>query len=198
WNYSNLDRAIFPNKGISQSLGTEVGIPLFKNNLEYYKLSYNFNAYYPLYKTYFVLNTTGFLGYGNGYGEFNQLPFMENYFAGGLGSVRGYLDNTLGPQDSLGNAMGGDFSAYGNVSIIFPNPLGDSVRTSAFFDVGNVFTTGHTTNPYNFEWNRFRYSTGVQLEWHSVIPLVFSLAKPLWEKPGDRKESFQFIIGTSI
>jgi outer membrane protein insertion porin family len=208
WNYSDLDRAIFPTKGFTQSLGAELGVPVFQDNLEYYKFNYNLNGYYPLYKKYFVLNASGFLGYGNGYGRFNQLPFIENYFAGGLGSVRGYLDNTLGPKDTTGNSLGGNLAAYGTVALIFPNPLGDSVRTSAFYDIGNVFSTvsdpfAVPPNKYRFQWNQFRSSVGVQLEWHSVIPLVFSLAAPVFEgnrlkNHTDQEESFQFIIGASI
>jgi outer membrane protein insertion porin family len=48
----------------------------------------------------FTLRLRSDLGYGGGWGETDELPFYENYFAGGFRSVRGFKSNTLGPQSS--------------------------------------------------------------------------------------------------
>jgi outer membrane protein insertion porin family len=71
------------------------------SDLEFYKLTYNGEIYLPVP----LLNTWTFhlrteLGYGDGYGDTTELPFYENFFGGGFGSVRGYESNTLGPRST--------------------------------------------------------------------------------------------------
>ncbi len=190
WQYSNLDRAIFPTKGFVQEIGGEAGVPVLQRNLEYYKVSYTATGYQPLTK-YFVLNAHGFLGYGNGYGKMSDLPFFENYFAGGIGSVRGYSAQSLGPLDSNGNAIGGNVSIYGSLGLIIPSPV-DSVRPTLFVDAGNVYNK-------QLNFGQLRYSAGIQVEWYTPLaPLVFSLAAPLHKQSGDDTEPFQFQIGLSF
>ncbi len=88
-----------------------------------------------------------------------QLPFFENFFAGGVRSVRGFEDNTLGPRDSDGDPIGGSFLVVFNAEVIFPIPFVEEakgVRLSAFFDVGNVY------EDYNsFDAGDLRYSVGL-------------------------------------
>jgi len=64
----------------------------------YYKLGYEAQGFIPLTKL-FTLMLNGEVNYGDGYGDFEELPFFENYYAGGVRSVRGFEDNTLGPED---------------------------------------------------------------------------------------------------
>jgi outer membrane protein insertion porin family len=188
WQYSSLDKFPFPTKGFMQSLGLEVGLPVHK--LEYYKASYDMTWYRPIIE-HFVMDVHGYLGYGDGYGIMHGLPFFENYFAGGIGSVRGFSANTLGPRDSNGDAIGGNISMYGSLGLIIPSPT-PSVRPSLFLDAGNVYDN-------KLSLSDLRYSTGIQVEWYTPIaPLIFSLAFPIREKPGDETEPFQFQIGVSF
>jgi len=194
WQYSNLDRAIFPTKGVSQSVSAEGGVPVFERNLEYYRLSYEASAYYPLLK-HFVIKGHGYFGYGDGYGDMQRLPFFENYFAGGMGSIRGYEGNSLGPKDSNGDGIGGNMSVYATVGLVIPTPL-DSMKVTTFFDAGNVFDY---RADYPITWDNMRYSTGVQLDWYTPFaPLSFSLSMPIGKHPGDRTEPFQFQLGFSF
>lgn len=194
WQFSDLDRMIFPTKGFTQSIGAEAGLPVFKRNLEYYKASYEATAYLPVTK-YFVFDVHGYLGYGNGYGKMKELPFFENYFAGGIGSVRGYSGDALGPLDSNGDAIGGNVSLYGSVGLVLPSPM-PSIRPTVFLDVGNVYDK---SLGYPVRLSELRYSTGIQIEWNTPFaPLVFSLAAPIHKHSGDDLEPFQFQIGVSF
>lgn len=99
WTQSTLNRGRMATRGASQTVALEVSVPV--SDLEFYKLTYAGEVYYPmpvLENWTFRLRTE--LGYGGGYGSTNELPFYENFFGGGFGSVRGYESNTLGPRST--------------------------------------------------------------------------------------------------
>ncbi len=89
WSYNTLNRPVFPTSGMSHRINAEVALP--GSDVEYQKLTYDAQAFFPLGKD-FVLRGYGKLGYGN------DLPFFKNFYAGGFGSVRGYDNSTLGPK----------------------------------------------------------------------------------------------------
>ena len=194
WAHDSRNKTIFPDRGSLQKATAEVTVPGM--DLQFYKLSYEQQSYIPLTKS-FTMLLNGEVGYGDGYGDFNELPFFENYYAGGVRSVRGFKDNTLGPRDSLGDPLGGGFRVVGNMEILFPPPFftkSNSFRMSAFIDVGNVYA-----NYDDFQAGDLRYSTGIGATWLSPLgALSFSLAKPLNDKAGDDTQIFQFTIGTNL
>ena len=99
WTQSTLNRGRMATRGASQSVALEVSMPA--SDLEFYKLTYRGEIYYPvpLLDTWSLRLRTE-LGYGDGYGDTTELPFYENFFAGGFGSVRGYESNSLGPRST--------------------------------------------------------------------------------------------------
>ncbi len=105
----------------------------------------------------------GDVGYGDGYGG-KPLPFFKAFYAGGVGSVRGYDTASLGPKDIYGNATGGKRKIVGNMELFYPVLKGDkSVRASVFFDAGQIYVNG-TIEPL---YESFRYSAGVGVAWNS-------------------------------
>ncbi len=191
---NSLDRAIFPTLGSLQNIGSVVGVPLLPENLAYYTVSYNGSYYHPLFGSGddFVGFVRGTVGYGNGYARFDELPFFKNFYAGGLGSVRGYAPGSLGPQDNLGNPLGGNVLTTGSVNFAFPNFITKKIRTSLFVDAGNVYED-------QLQFGELRYSTGLEVDWASPLgTLQFSLAKALNPKPGDDLQFFNFSVGTSF
>ncbi len=97
WIQSTLNRGRFATRGASNSVALEVSAP--GSDLEFYKLTYRGEYYYPIANRWTLKFRTE-LGYGDGYGDTAELPFYEHFFAGGFGSVRGYESNTLGPQST--------------------------------------------------------------------------------------------------
>jgi outer membrane protein insertion porin family len=97
WGKSTLNRGVLANRGASQRLSLEVSLP--GGDLEYYKLDYSAQFFKPLTRA-LTLRLHTHLGYADAYGEMDKLPFFENFFAGGFGSVRGFERNTLGPRIS--------------------------------------------------------------------------------------------------
>ena len=192
WSHDSRNRILFTDTGGLQRLSLETTTP--GSGLEYYKLTYVQQRFFPLTRE-LTLGLKGNIGYGDGFGEYEQLPFFENFFAGGVRSVRGYEDNTLGPKDSDGDPIGGSFLVVFNAEVIFPIPFVEEakgVRLSAFFDIGNVF------EDYNsFDAGDLRYSVGLAGLWLSPLgPISASLGFPLNAESDDDEQSFQFTVGT--
>ncbi|GGY44668.1 outer membrane protein assembly factor BamA [Bacterioplanes sanyensis] len=95
WRYNALNRGLFPTAGTEHKVSADISIP--GSDLTYYKLSYSANYYFPLGGEWSLRLRTE-LGYGDGFGEQKRLPFFKNFRAGGIGSVRGYTSNSLGPK----------------------------------------------------------------------------------------------------
>jgi len=187
---NTLNRGIFPDRGSRQSLSGEFVI----GQLQYYKLNYRHTKYFSLTKS-LTLQLKADLGYGNSFGDTTELPFYQNYYAGGPRSVRGFSANTLGPKDSADNPLGGNFRAVGNVDLIFPVPFvkdSKAWRFTTFFDAGNVFDTeGEGSGGA-----ALRYSAGVGLTWLSPFgALSASIAAPFNDESEDKVENFQFTFG---
>jgi outer membrane protein insertion porin family len=192
-SFDNRDRVIFPSRGILN----RVGLDLSGGDLDYYKLSYRNQSNIGLGKR-FTFQGRADLGYGEGIGDTTDLPFFKKYFAGGIRSVRGWQDNTLGPKDSTGRAFGGNLKTVFNAEFFYlPWFLDTDARTfrvSLFWDIGNVFAQAS-----DFDTEQLRQSVGIGAEWLSPIgPLTFSFADPLNPEPGDDIQEFQFSVGTAF
>jgi len=198
WTHDTLNRAIFPNKGGQQRFSAYATLPGV-SDLEYYKASYKHQVYFPLAKD-LTFRLHGEVAYGDGYGKTNGLPFFENYFGGGTGSIRGFKNNTVGPFDSRGFAFGGSNKIIGNAELFFPVPFlseTKSVRLGTFFDAGRIANS--------FGLSNMKYSAGISGEWLSPFgALSVSAAVPLNAKsrsgndPGDQKQIFQFNFGQNF
>ena len=191
WSHDTRNRAIFADRGMLQSLSSEVALP--GSGLEFYKISSRTQVYYPLTRN-LTLFLNGDLAFGGSYGKTTELPFFERFYAGGAYSVRGYQANSLGAKEG-DRAVGGTVKLVGNIEVIFPAPFledSKSFRMSAFFDVGSVYR-----NLEQVSTEDLRYSTGVSAIWLSPLgPLTFNLSKPLNSKEGDSTQAFQFSLGT--
>ena len=214
WDYSTLDRPVFPTKGMSHTVDATIGL----GDANYQKLVYRGNVYYPLYKDFIARGYTK-LGYGN------DLPFYENFYAGGYGSVRGYESSTLGPksqvyydavndpsnQTFLGEEVGGNALVTFGSELILPMPFkgdwADQVRPVLFAEGGQVFDTSdkedRTFNdsdvPLLTQDNDFRFSAGAGVTWYTPIgPISLSYAVPFNDKEGDETEKVQFQIGNTF
>jgi len=191
------DSILYPTKGLNQRYSLEAGLP--GGDLKYYRATVNEQLLTPIGYD-ISLSFSGQLGYGHGYGGM-PLPFFKNFFAGGVGSVRGYYTSSLGPhtQTIVGSVLnlGGTEMITGSVEALFPMPglkNDKSFRLSTFIDTGNVYGNGD-----GFSLGALRYSAGVGLSWYSPMgPLTFSYAVPLHAQPFDNIERLQFQMGTTF
>ncbi len=198
WTYDTRDTHIFPTEGGLQKFYGQATIP--GSDLTFYKVSFEHSHYFPL-NDFFTFALNGEVGYGDGYGDTEELPFYENYFAGGIKSVRGYEGYSLGPVDSNNDPLGGNLKLVGNAELLFPEPFGiapETIRLGLFYDIGNVYDT-NGVNGDDIDLGELRQSAGASASWLSPFgAFTFALAAPLNDKSGDRTETFQFTYGSSF
>ena len=195
WGRDKRDSFLYPTSGVYQRASVEVATPAL--DMRYVRGSYQHQYWIPFGGGY-ALMLNGDLGYAHGY-DGKELPFYKNFYAGGIGSVRGYQQSTLGPHytDSSGyvRALGGNRRAVANVEYYFPMPgqgKDKSMRLSLFTDAGYVWGPDDKVQASDL-----RYSAGLAFSWSSPVgPLKFSLGQALKKEDGDRTQKFQFQLGT--
>ena len=210
YSMSALNRGLLPTGGRSQSLSFEMTVP--GSELEYYRLNYTGQVFYPIFNP-FVLRLRANLGYGEAYGGTENFPFYKHFFGGGMGSVRGYESNSLGPrstpspQDQYNDPdpIGGNVLVELSAEVLFPLPFIEDqsqLKSVLFFDAGNVFNTNcPDVSVYclDLDEGELRYSAGIAVTWITgFAPISFALAFPVNDKEGDESESFQFELGKTF
>jgi outer membrane protein insertion porin family len=198
------DNAIFSTEGTLNSIFGEIAVP--GSDLQYYRLQWRGRHFVPLTRR-LTLALKGDIGYGGGYGDTSALPFFENFYAGGPGSVRGFKANTLGPRETTGgqDPVGGNAKLTGGLELYAPPPIGgnfeNTVRVGAFVDFGNVWWTESSdlVAPTGLDLGELRYSAGLSAAWLSPVgALSLSVAYPLNAKDQDEEQIFQFTFGQNF
>ena len=192
WTRDDRDSALAPNAGRYQRLNSEWSVA---GDARYLRANYQYQQYVPLNKK-FTLAFNGELGLGKGLGG-RPFPVFKNFYSGGLGSVRGFDQGTLGPRDVTGSSLGGPKKVTLNAELIAPFPGAGNDRTLrvfTFVDVGNVYGDGD-----KITFSDMRASAGIGLSWISPLgPLRIAFAQPVRKFAGDRIQKLQFQIGTSF
>ena len=202
WQRDSRDSALTPTRGRYQRANFDLA-PV--GDLRYYRAVYQHQYFKPFSRT-ITLALNGEFDYGRGFGG-KPYPVFKNFYAGGIGSVRGYDSSSLGPRSRAsgdqaggpftGDAVGGASRLIANAELQFPFPGSGndrSLRWFTFFDAGNVFAEGE-----KMRLGELRYSAGVGISWISPIgPLKLSYGTPLNAKPEDRKQLLQFQLGTGF
>jgi outer membrane protein insertion porin family len=202
WARDRRDSFLFPRSGTLQRAFLEATVPV--GDLRYIKASYQHQTWFPIGKD-FALMLNGEIGWAQAYSG-KSVPFYKNFFAGGIGSVRGFEQSSLGPKvqqtDGDEDAIGGDRKLVGNVEFYFPIPglgMDKSFRASVFLDTGYVWGEDEDGKEQKLSLSDLRYSTGLGFSWSSPMgPLKFSLGFPLNAKDGDKTQNFQFQLGSTF
>jgi outer membrane protein insertion porin family len=190
WQRDSRDSVLTPTIGRYQRANLEVAAI---GNFKYYRAIYNAQYFKPIYRS-VTLALNGEFDYGHGLGG-NPYPVFKNFYAGGIGSVRGYEPSSLGTKDFNGNSTGGASRVLGNVELQIPFPGADkSLRWFTFIDGGQVFDEGQ-----KMRTSDLRFGAGIGISWISPVgPLKLSFGRALNAKPDDKKQAFQFQMGTGF
>ena len=193
WARDTRDSALVPNNGVFQRVTGEWGVA---GDAKYITGSYQYQQYVPLNKQ-FTVAFNGDVGLGKGLSGL-PFPLFKNFFGGGLGSVRGFEQGSLGLRDAVsGASLGGTKKLNANIELLTPFPGAGNDRTLrmfTFFDVGNVFGASQP-----IRLNELRAGAGVGISWVSPLgPLRLALSQPVKKFAGDKIQNIQFQIGTSF
>lgn len=127
-------------------------------------------------------------------GIFGDAPVFEKFYAGGIGSIRGFEFRGISPRSGFHDQkIGGDFLLLANSQYSFPL-VGKTVRGVTFLDMGTV--------EEDFGINSWRASVGVgariYIKYFGPIPLSFDLAFPIGSDSEDDTQVFSFSFGTTF
>jgi outer membrane protein insertion porin family len=214
WFIQSLNRGLFPDRGMRQSVSVSSTVP--GSAVEYWVANYDLVKYIPIWRR-FTGSVRLQVAYGDGFGDTTGLPPFRQFYAGGPDTIRGYRESRLGPKDNFGNPYGGNLLTTARAEVILPVPQKwqSSARVSLFYDIGNVFSTNDETRffgrdtvtpvTYKFKYDNLRHSTGIAVQWLAPLGIFrFSYALPLNAVDGnsvvfpDEKEQFQFSVGQAF
>jgi len=198
WARDWRDSALVPTKGTYQRLNADLSAA---GDVRYFRSNYQYQQYFPLSKKY-TLALNADLGWGKGLNG-QVFPLFKNFYVGGLGSVRGFEQSTLGPSKPTSTTnltpvyLGGAKKVVLNAEFMVPFPGAGNDRTLRLFgftDVGRAFGDDE-----KLSLGELRASAGIGLSWISPMgPLRFSYATPIRQQTGDKIQRLQFQIGTSF
>ena len=77
------------------------------------------------------------LGTSQDFGDSPSVPVFDRFYAGGLGTVRGYNYRRVGPIEA-GDAVGGQTLAVANLEYTISFPKFEAFRGAFFIDTGHV------------------------------------------------------------
>lgn len=192
WQRDSRDSPLIPSTGRYQRANLEVSA---FGDLQYYRTVYQHQYYVPVTRS-TTLALNGEFDYGRSLGS-KPYPVFKNFYAGGIGSVRGYNTSSIGPHDPTTNdPIGGAARVIANAELQLPFSAGAdrSLRWFTFFDAGNVYGADQAVRPL-----KLRTSVGFGISWVSPLgPLKFSYGRPLKQQPYDDVQRLQFQIGTGF
>jgi outer membrane protein assembly complex protein YaeT len=118
----------------------------------------------------------------------DEIPIDIRFFNGGGTSVRSFAERQLGPRDTGGNPLGGDFYTVFNAELVFP--LYGGLQGAAFVDAGSLRNSDVPGS------GDLRYGIGAGLRYKLPIgPLRLDYGFNPDRRPGEDIGAFHFSFG---
>jgi outer membrane protein insertion porin family len=174
-------------------LSIEYAGGIFGGEAEYTKVEASTSWYHPLpFST--VLHSR--LSAGKAFeNEDGKLPVYENFYLGGMNSIRGFKSSTISPiNPDNGEKYGGDKMWFANLELYFPLLTDAGVRGLVFSDFGNVYKQDD-----DWDFSSMKKSVGLGVNWLSPMgPLRLVWGYNLDSQPGDEDAQWDFAMGGSF
>ncbi|WBF65842.1 MAG: outer membrane protein assembly factor BamA [Candidatus Kinetoplastibacterium crithidii] len=203
WFKDTRNNNILPSSGSYSKFSVDVST----NDLQYVAIKCQ-SQYYIDFMDKYILSFNGAVDYGLSYGK-KSYPTIKNLYAGGVGTVRGYIGSSIGPKHVItGDYLGGSVRIVANAQVYFPFPEminnDKKINWFLFSDIGKIFSDKVKSNTYKndnllIDNNGYCYSTGAGLSWLSPLGLMqISYAIPLNISRPDDIQRLQFHVGSSF
>ena len=188
-NWDTRDNVFNPTKGLLLSFQEELVGSFLGGDETFYTLQTNYTQYWTLFKKH-VIEFRFRLGTTQEFSGSDTVPVFDRFFAGGLGTVRGFNYRRVGPIEG-GDAVGGKTLAIVNLEYTFPLPYIDIIKGAAFVDVGQV-----DEDSYRIGFGDFAVSVGPGIKVKTPIgPLAFYYGLPIANKDTeDRNGRIEFSL----
>ena len=190
-NYDTRDNKYSPTKGFLTGVSLENAGGVIGGDKDFVK-GYLHGSYYHSIIENIVLELKGRSGMVQNYGDSDEVPIYERFFAGGATTIRGYKQRGVGPRDRGTNtALGGEAMVIGNVEVVFP-VYKNLIKGAVFYDVGNVWADATDI----FSTSGYRAGTGIGVRVKTPIgPVKLDYGYPLNKNFDDKKEGqFYFTV----
>jgi outer membrane protein insertion porin family len=185
------NRGLLPSKGTTTTASWE-SAGWLGGDFDFNRYSLSWDAYHTLSED--LLDRKTILALHTDFGYTTQgTPFMERYYAGGLGSIRGFSFRGVSPRSGPAkDPVGGDFLVTGTAEVSFP-VIEDNLRGVVFTDVGTV-------EP-DFRIGTIRTSVGagirLTLPFLGQTPIAIDFAVPITKDKDDDTQFISFSLGIS-
>lgn len=192
-SFDTLDQRWVPSRGLLLEAGEEVFGGPFGGDHDLNQTSLEGNAYLTIFRTWdqpHVLHLRARGDLATPYGRNDYVPLSERYFAGGVGSVRGFDPRSISPLED-DERVGGDFRLTETAEYVWPLPgVGETLRGVFFFDAGAVWP-----DEGDFEWHdqRRSYGAGLHIKPPAMLgpmPIKLYFCFPVNPSPDDRTRLF--------
>jgi outer membrane protein insertion porin family len=184
------DKMFNTNSGSRNSVSVQYAGGIFGGEAEYTKLEGSTSWYYPL-----PLSTVlhGMLSAGKAFeNEDGKLPVYDNFYLGGMSSIRGFKSSTISPINPINDEKyGGDKMWFANVELHFPLVTDAGLRGVVFTDFGNVYAQDDS-----WDFGTMKKSAGLGINWLSPVgPLRLVWGCNLDKQKGDEDAQWDFAMG---
>ena len=192
-NRNTIDNILNPSKGSNTEISFELAGGPFGAKNDFYRSVGQYGLYIPAgfwNSTFFVKGTAGVIRGYNG----KPIPIYENFYVGGLHTVRGFKYGEAGPMDEYGDPIGARNQLFFNLEWIFPVFMPVGLKGVIFFDTGHGFEENK-----GFLLNGTRTSAGTGIRWFSPFgPIRLEIGFNLNPKKDEKRSVFDFAIGSQF
>jgi len=191
---NTINNPLNPTRGSNQSLSVELAG--LGGDQRYYLVEARNTWYYPLFSSEtggLVMSLRTRLGYGETFND-DDFPLFKRYFPGGINSVRGFDNRSLGPKDERGSEYGGSKQIVNNLEFIFPLATSAGIKGVVFYDLGQAFDDGK-----GITFGDLRHAYGAGIRWMSPLgPIRIEFGFPIDKEEGEGSMVTHFSFGAPL